>query len=121
MRQKSFQATMTLKKFAISLKSLSAWNPSTSTKIVQQEGIKTIVAIFGAQKDTEKAKIDMWQLANIEFTNQDDYEKINQKWAVPFKADLIRIFPFICTNEHKQDKRQIHSQINQPSSKDQWI
>jgi hypothetical protein len=135
----------------------------TSTKMVTQNGIKMIVAIFGAQKDTDKTKnltllnnstiqmkeaqmynaveakyktihiwdipldtnqneiketftkfgeisnirintIGMWQSGNIEFTNKHDYEALSQKWAVPFKADLIRIFPFICTNKYKKDR-----------------
>ena len=45
----------------------------------------------------------MWQSANIEFTNQEEYEKIAPLWSIPFKGDLIRIFPFLNTNEIKQE------------------
>src|SRR5438552_2285739 len=148
----------------------------TSIKMVLQKGIKTIVTLFGAQKDAEKAKnlilsdsstiqmqeaqlynvieaknktihvwdipldvkinkikeafakhgeinnirmntVGMWQSANIEFTNMDTYEAIIQKWAIPFKEELIRIFPFIHINECKKYRdRFILKLINLPPS-----
>ena len=48
--------------------------------------------------------IGIWQLACIEFTNPEDYNKLAQRWSVPFKADLIRIFPFLGTNKIKQKR-----------------
>jgi hypothetical protein len=120
----------------------------TSTKLITQQGTKMIVALFGTQRDAEKAKnlmladgctihmqearlynaaeakyntirawdiplntkpeeikaafskygeinnirintIGMWQSANIEYTNQDSYQELVQKWAIPFKGELI--------------------------------
>ena len=48
--------------------------------------------------------IGMWQSANIEFLNQNDYDNLVQRWSIPFKADLIRIFPFLNTNQIKNER-----------------
>jgi len=146
-------------------KALARLESFTSSKVTRILGVKTIVALFGAQGDAEKTKnlnlgndtqihmqeapiynpietknktirawdiplnvtqqevhtafskygeikalklttIGMWQSANIEYTNQDDYNKLALRWAVPFKADLIRIFPFLNTNQIKEDRAQ---------------
>jgi hypothetical protein len=48
--------------------------------------------------------IGMWQSANIEYTNQEDFDKLSMRWSIPFKADLIRIYPFLNTKEVKQER-----------------
>ena len=152
----------TLKIHSIGL-ALARLESLTSTKLISQKGTKLIVAIFGTQKDADKAKnltladnstiymrevqlynaieakhktirvwdiplnvkqneireafskygeinnismttTGMWQSANIEFTNQNEYMEICHRWAIPFKGDLVRIFPFIHTNECKNDR-----------------
>jgi hypothetical protein len=54
----------------------------------------------------------MWQSANIEYTNQEDYNQLKENWAVPFRADLIRIFLFLNTNEIKVEHSQFSLKLN---------
>jgi hypothetical protein len=56
--------------------------------------------------------IGMWQSANIEYTDQEDYDKLKETWAIPFRADLIRIFPFLNTNEINVERSQFSLKLN---------
>jgi hypothetical protein len=56
--------------------------------------------------------IGMWQSANIEYTSQQEYDDLKDQWSIPFKADLIRIFPFLNTNEIKEERNQFCLKLN---------
>jgi hypothetical protein len=46
----------------------------------------------------------MWQCALVEFAEQEDYNKICARWSIPFKGELLRIYPLLKTFEIKQTR-----------------
>ena len=82
-------------------KMIRIWDIPLNTN---QSEIKEAFTKYGEINTIRMNTIGMWQTTNIEFTNQQDYQTVSQKWAVPFKADLVRIFPFIRTNECKRER-----------------
>src|SRR5437763_499505 len=80
---------------------------TTLTKLhLTTKVIKTTFTKYESIQNVRMNTIGMWQLANIEFTNQEDHDKLVHRWSIPFKADLIRIFPFLGTNECKKKRDQ---------------
>src|SRR5436305_12614028 len=72
-------------------KTIRAWDIPLN---VTSDEVRTIFTKYGEIKLLKMQTIGMWQSANIEFLNQDDYNNLVQIWSIPFKADLIHIFPF---------------------------
>ena len=85
----------------VKYKMIRIWNIPLDTN---QSEIKEAFTKYSEINTIRMNTIGMWQTANIEFTNQQDYQTVFQKWAVPFKADLVRIFLFIQTNECKRER-----------------
>ena len=82
-------------------KTIRAWD--IPLNVIPDE-VCTIFTKYGEVKSLKMQTIGMWQSANIEFLNQDDYNNLVQRWSIPFKADLIRIFPFLNTNVIKNER-----------------
>ena len=76
-------------------KTIRAWDIPLN---VTSDEVHTIFTKYGEVKLLKMQTIGMWQLANIEFLNQNDYNNLVQRWSIPFKTDLICIFPFLNTN-----------------------
>ena len=92
-----------------------------SLNLIPQK-IKTIFTRYGSIQNVRMNTISMWQSANIEFTNQEDHDKLVHRWSIPFKADLIRIFPFLGTNKYKKERDQhILKLINLPLAQQNMI
>jgi RNA recognition motif-containing protein len=84
-------------------KTIRVWDiPLNTTK----QELNTAFSKYGEIQSISVNTIGMWQSANIQYTNQEDYNKLVTQWAIPFKADLIRIFPFLNTNEIKEEREQ---------------
>lgn len=95
--------------FQAKSKTIRAWDiPLNTTK----QEIHTAFAKYGVIQSISLNTIGMWQSANIQYTNQEDYDKIAPQWSIPFKADLIRIFPFLNTNEIKEERNQHVLRLN---------
>jgi hypothetical protein len=82
-------------------KTIRAWDIPLN---VAQAEVHAAFSKYGEIKFIRMQTIGMWQSANIEYTNQEDYEKLSMRWSIPFKADLIRIYPFLNTKEVKQER-----------------
>ena len=79
---------------------------------VTPEDVRIAFTRYGEIKLLKMQTIGMWQSANIEYTNQEDYNQLKENWAVPFRADLIRIFPFLNTNKIKVEHSQFSLKLN---------
>jgi hypothetical protein len=90
-------------------KTIRAWDIPLN---VTPEDVRTIFTKYGEIKSLKMQTIGMWQSANIEYINQEDYDKLKENWAIPFRADLIRIFPFLNTNEIKLERSQFSLKLN---------
>jgi hypothetical protein len=84
-------------------KMIRAWDIPLN---VTPDDVRTVFSKYGEIKSLRLQTIGMWQSANIEFTNQEEYDKLATRWAIPMKADLIRIFPFLNTNSIKEERNQ---------------
>src|SRR5438552_11871993 len=81
-------------------KTICAWDIQLN---VTSDEVRTIFTKYGEVKSLKMQTIGMWQLANIEFLNQNDYNNLVQRWSIPFKTDLICIFSFLNTNVIKNE------------------
>jgi hypothetical protein len=90
------EATPIFDRIGAKNKSIRAWDIPLN---VSQEEVRTAFTKFGEIKSLRMQTIGMWQSANIEFLNQADYDKLAPRWSIPFRADLIRVFPFLNTRE----------------------
>jgi hypothetical protein len=84
-------------------KTIRAWDIPLN---VSQQDVRSAFSKYGEIKSIKLQTIGMWQSANIEYTNQEEYDKLASRWSIPFKADLIRIYPFLNTKEIKQERSQ---------------
>jgi hypothetical protein len=66
--------------------------------------LKTVMDKYGKINKISMSTAGMWQNARVEYSTTEEHDKLAQRWAIPFKADLIRIFPFLRTNEIKQQR-----------------
>jgi prefoldin subunit 5 len=82
-------------------KTIRAWDIPLN---VSQADVHAAFSKYGEIKFIRMQTIGMWQSANIEYTNQEDFDKLSMRWSIPFKADLIRIYPFLNTKEVKQER-----------------
>jgi RNA recognition motif-containing protein len=90
-------------------KMIRAWDiPLNTTK----PEISAVFAKYGEIRNISMKTIGMWQTAIIEFTNHEDFEKVSLLWSVPLKADLIRIFPFLNTNQIREERAQHTLKLN---------
>jgi RNA recognition motif-containing protein len=95
------QNTTIYNRIAAKGKTIRAWDIPLNTI---PEEIKAFFTKFGQVQSCKTQTIGMWQSANIEFTDQKDYDELATRWSIPFKADLIRIFPFLNTNQIKEER-----------------
>src|SRR4051812_4171734 len=85
-------------------KTIKAWDISLN---IIPEDICTIFIKYSEIKLLKMQTIGMWQSANIKYIiNQEDYNKLKEIWAIPFRADLIKIFSFLNTNEINVERSQ---------------
>src|SRR5438552_13400833 len=79
----------------LKIKTIRTWDIPLN---VTPDEVRTIFTKYGEIKSLKMQTISMWQSANIEFLNQNDYNNLVQRWSIPFKADLIDIFSFLNSN-----------------------
>src|SRR5581483_662354 len=80
-------------------KSICVWDIPLNTN---KQEIKQKLAQFGQIKRFKMNTAGMWQSAQVEFAEQEDYEKMSTRWSIPFKGELLRIYPLLKTFEVKQ-------------------